>query len=212
MPLSNRSLDGKSSKCSSFNAIVRSIPRLIILLKIKRNEWARKLSDVWINLRRRHPIALKAFCSLNERLDCLPSSKPLINGTKACDQVLQRANLPHQLNWSMSKTLTSKSGWNWKELSASTDVLLTSAPEGVVSSDVVTQLMKPNHSISPLPPPTQHHSFIPFPAPASARQEKLQWKEKTIIKMFFTTEQDSALRRANEKRPPTWWRWFETPI
>ena len=159
------------------------------------------LSDVWINLRRRHSIALKAFCSLNERLDCLPFSKPMINRIKACDQVLQRANLPYQLNWSMSKTLTSKCGQNWKEFSASTDVLLTSAPEGVVSSDVVTQLIKPNHSISPLPPPplpppTQHHSFIPFPAPASARQEKLQWKKKLFLKCFL---QQSKIQPSAER-------------
>ena len=94
IPLINRSLDGKSSKCSSFSAIVRSIPRLIILLKIKRNDWAIKLKRRLFNLRRRHSIALKAFCSLNERLDCLPSSMPLLNGIKACDQVLQWANLP----------------------------------------------------------------------------------------------------------------------
>ena len=156
------------------------------------------------------------FCSLNERLDCLPFSKPLINGIKACDQVLQRANLPYQLNWSMSKTLTSKCGQNWKEFSASTDVLLTSAPEGVVSSDVVTQLIKPNHSISPLPPPPltspdttpQFHSLS---CSSVSQTRKAPMKKKTIFKMFFTTEQDSAQRRANEKRPPTWWRWFETP-
>ena len=171
------------------------------------------LSDVWINLRRRHPIALKAFLQSEWTIGLLAIQQAVDKWHQSMwprfakglstlsTQLIYEQNFKLEIRIKLKRAF----GLNW---------CLAHFCSGRCRIQRCSNSIDKTKSFyftPPPPPPDTTPQFHSLSCSSVSQTRKAPVKKKTMFKMFFTTEQDSALRRANEKRPPTWWRWFETP-